>query len=374
MFRIFSALLLGSLCALFCVTAAAVSYQVAGPTTPYTWIDISATGTNVTPALTDDSVSGAIPIGFTFNYGGVGYTQLYIASNGMLFFSPTAPTGAWWTNTTVATAQASYGITNALMAYWDDLNPGGVAGRIKYQTLGTVPDRQFVVSYLAVPTYPITGSNTLQAVLNENGTILYNYQATNDQGASATIGYHVSATDLVQYSFNTAGAAPNLRVLTWSRIPPSLINLKTVSIVSDPINNATNPKYIPGAVASYTVTINNTSQGVVDSGSVVINDPVPANTEVYTGGFAAVAPFSFVDGTPASGLTCTFVALNSLTDCIDFSSDNGATWTYVPSAAGDYDPAVTHIRFKPVGMMNGDSVPVAAPYPNFSLIFNVRVK
>jgi hypothetical protein len=364
---------LGLICVLTSTIGFAASYQVAGPTTPYTWLDISVSGTNVTPALTDDSVSAAIPIGFTFNYAGLNYTQLYIASNGMLFFNATLPTGTWWTNSTVATAQVTYTISNALMPYWDDLNPAGVAGRVKYQTLGVTPNRQFVVSYLAVPHFSGAGTNTFQVVLKENGTILYNYQATGDQGLSATIGYHVSATDLVQYSFNAATVL-NLRTLTWSRIPPSLINLKTVAIISDPINNVTSPKYIPGAVANYTVIINNASQGVVDTGTAIITDPIPANTEMFTGGLTAAAPFTFTDGTPTSGLTCTFISLASLVDCIDFSNDNGATWTYAPIVTNDYDSAVTHIRIKPAGVMNGDTVPVATPYPNFSINFTVRLK
>ncbi|NOU00678.1 MAG: hypothetical protein HOO95_03770 [Gallionella sp.] len=356
----------GLICALINISCFAASYQVAGPTIPYTWVDISITGTNVTPALTDDSVSAAIPIGFTFNYGGLNYTTLAIGSNGWLFFGATSIV---FTNTTVSTVPVS----NLLLPYWDDLNPAGVAGRVKYQTLGVAPNRQFVVSYLAVPTYPAVGANTFQVILNESGSILYNYQATNDQGLSATIGYQVSTTDFVQYSFNAATAL-NLRTLTWLRISPSLINLKTVAVVSDPVNNASNPKFIPGAIASYAITINNASQGVVDTGTVIISDPLPINTEMLTGGLSAIAPYVFTDGVPVSGLTCNFVSLASLVDCIDFSNNNGATWSYVPIISSDYDPAVTNIRFKPTGVMSGDTAPVTAPYPNFTVNFKVRLQ
>lgn len=366
MFKFLSKLLFFTFFTITSVTCFAASYQVAGPATPYTWIDISASGTNVSPALADDAVSGNIPIGFTFNYGGSNYTQLVIGSNGWLFFGATSTV---YTNTTVATTPVS----NVLMPYWDDLNPNGVAGSIKYQTLGAAPNRQFIVSYLAVPTYPATGANTFQVVLNENGTILYNYQSTNDQGASATIGYQVNTNDLVQFSFNTA-SVPNLRTLTWSRILPSLLTLKTFAVVSDPINNATNPKNIPGAVASYTINVSNTSEGVVDGAAILIADGIPANTEMFTGGASNTAPFTFTDGIPASGLTCAFVALGSGADCIEFSSDNGVTWNYVPINTSDYDPAVTNIRLRPAGVMNGDAAPVAAPYPGFSISFRVRIK
>ena len=80
------------LCSISSTGALAASYQFTGPTAiGANWVDISATGTNVTPALTDDSNSAAINIGFTFNYGGLNYTQVFISSNGMIFFGPAAP-------------------------------------------------------------------------------------------------------------------------------------------------------------------------------------------------------------------------------------------------------------------------------------------
>jgi len=341
---------------------ARAAYLVSGPTAPYTWIDISASGTNVSPALTDDSFSGLIPIGFTFNFGGTNYTQLRIGSNGWIFFGATSTT---WNNTPVATAP----VNNVLLPYWDDLNPNGVAGRVKYQTLGTAPNRQFVISYLAVPTYPNTGSNTLQVVLNENGSFRYNYQSTNDQGAGATIGYRFSPTDQAQFSYNTA-SVPNARTLTWTPLP-SLTHLKSVSILNDPVNGAVNPKAIPGAQVQYQIQVTNSSYGPVQDNTLVVVDPVPANTEFFSGSLDGGAPYVFVGSiTPASGLTCPFTALNNFTDCIDFSSDGGTTWTYVPN--GTFDAAVTHIRFRPSGRLNGDT-PLGAPSPSFTLQFRVRI-
>lgn len=358
------------LCCLSSVSAVAATYQFVGPTSPGTWFDISTTGT-LLPALGDDATSAAINIGFTFNYGGTNYTQLRVGSNGWLFLGAASAASTAFNNTTVA----SNPVTNVMMPFWDDLFPPS-GGSIRYQTLGAAPNRQFVVSYLAIQHYNNgitgTGSYTFQLVLYENGRFQYNYQSTTDQGASATIGYDVSSSDLVQFSFNTA-SAPNNSSITWY-IQPSLVNLKTVAVVSDPVNNVTNPKNIPGAVDQYTINVSNTSAGVVDSDTTVITDPIPANTEMFTGGLSATAPFTFADGAPVSGLACTFVSLASATDCIDFSNNGGTTWTYTPSAASDYDPLVTNIRFRPTGFLNGDTPPAAAPYPNFSLSFKVRIK
>ncbi|NOT15178.1 MAG: hypothetical protein HOP21_06305 [Methylotenera sp.] len=353
----------------------AASYQVTGPTTPYTWVDISTSPNTV--VLNDDAVSGLINIGFTFNFGGTDYTQVRITSNGMLYFNAAGGnTGSWWNNVAVnnATQTGTYGISNAMMPYWTDLNPANVANRIRYQTLGLAPNRQFVTSFLGVPTYSTSGANTFQVILNENGSFMYNYQSTNTQGGGgnpegATIGYHVSGADFSQFSLNTA-SVPNLRTLSWSRIAPILTNLKTVSVLSDPFNNVTNPKHVPDALIQYAVRITNSSLGgVVDNNKIIITDPIPVNTTLFTGALSGSAPYIFTDSTPSSAITCPFVALNNNTDCVDFSNDNGATWTYVPN--GSYDTTVTHLRFRPTGIMAGNT---GAGNPFFEVKFNVQVK
>lgn len=149
---------------------------------------------------------------------------------------------------------------------------------------------------------------------------------------------------------------------------PSLTFLKTVSVTSDPYNNGTNPKYIPGAEALYTMRVTNSGAGTVDNNTLIVTDPIPANTELFTGNLSGGAPFIFTDGTPTSGLSCAFVALNNLADCMDFSNDSGATWTYVPN--GTFDSAVTNIRFSLSGSMNG----TGGGNPYFELKFRVRVK
>ena len=148
-----------------------------------------------------------------------------------------------------------------------------------------------------------------------------------------------------------------------------LTNLKTVVPLNDPFNGTTNPKYIPGAVAQYTILISNSGAGTVTNNSIVITDPIPANTTLFTGNLSAGAPYIFTDGTPSSLLTCPFIALNNALDCIDFSNDGGATWTYVPNGA--YDAAVTNIRFNLTGTM---AARFGVGIPSFSLQFNVQVK
>lgn len=175
-----------------------------------------------------------------------------------------------------------------------------------------------------------------------------------------------SGSDAAKKPVNPANSNDGGHNLSW--FVPSLIFLKTVAVTSDPFNGGTNPKYIPGAEALFTMRVTNSSAGTVDNNTLIITDPIPANTEVFTGDLSGGAPFIFADGTPSSGLTCAFTALGNLADCMDFSNDSGASWTYVPN--GSFDPAVTNIRFSLSGTMNGSG----GGNPYFDLKFRLRVK
>jgi hypothetical protein len=101
---------------------------------------------------------------------------------------------------------------------------------------------------------------------------------------------------------------------------------------------------------------------------MAITDPIPANTALFVNdiGGTPAGPVSFTQGTPSSTLTYAPPA------DVSFSSDNGATWTYVPVAGTDgCDPLVTHLRLNPKGTFVGNPTP---PSPSFNLNFRVCVK
>jgi parallel beta-helix repeat protein len=153
---------------------------------------------------------------------------------------------------------------------------------------------------------------------------------------------------------------------------PALVVTKTVAPTSDPVNNATNPKSIPGSVQLYNVRVTNQGSGSVDNNAVVIVDPVPANTRLFVGNLGAPGsgPIVFANGSPSSALTWTFTALNSTTDDVDFSNNSGATWTYVPVPdVNGYDAAVTTLRLRPKGTMPGNG----GGNPYFELRFRVTI-
>ena len=151
---------------------------------------------------------------------------------------------------------------------------------------------------------------------------------------------------------------------------PSLVFLKTVAVLNDPVNGVTNPKNIPGAEVLYTLRVTNTGPGTVDLDTTVVSDPISLNTDLFVGDLSGVStgPIQFVQGTPSSGLSWTYTGLSSTTDDVGFYSDSACTALMVPTAP--FDTTVRCIRLNPKGVMAG----TGGGNPSFELRFKVRVK
>lgn len=154
----------------------------------------------------DDSVSAAIPIGFSFTYGGVARTQAYVSTNGVLYF--TNPSSRF-SNAPLAEVTG----TDAIYAFWDDLylGTGGNEGltRVLYKTIGEPGNRVFVVQWTNVYCFgePLE-VGTFNVVLHEaTGVIdiyyrdMLNASEQRRFGNSATIGL-VAGQSVTQFSVN----------------------------------------------------------------------------------------------------------------------------------------------------------------------------
>ncbi|MFC1799373.1 hypothetical protein ACFL2Z_00465 [Candidatus Eisenbacteria bacterium] len=158
-------------------------------------------------------------------------------------------------------------------------------------------------------------------------------------------------------------------ILTF--ILPDLAVVKTLDLVSDPVNGTTNPKAIPGASLDYLIQVTNTGEGVVDSNTVAIADSIPQDAKLYVGdlGVPGSGPIEFLDGATPSGLTYTFLGLGSPADDVTFFDSAGE---FTPSPDGDgYDAAVVSIRVNPKGQFDAAS---GGNNPSLTLRFRTRVK
>ena len=191
---------------------------------------------------------------------------------------------------------------------------------------------------------------------------------------SSTPSGSATVTSTFTSSFNLLVNAANTTTVTILLLPAPLV-VKTSTAYSDPTNSTTNPKRIPGGLVTYTITATNLGGGSMDSGSIVLTDPIPANTSLYVsslGGSPANSPVTQANGAVACGLALSFTALNNGADGLDFSNDNGTTWTYSPTAdVNGVDAAVTNLRIKPTGSFAGAS---AAGQPSCIWTFRTRVK
>ena len=126
-----------------------------------------AASTNL--ALGDDELSGALPIGFDFAFAGALRTEAFVRSNGFVGFDGAEHATVY--------APRPLGVDDDLnefiAVWWADLNPT-IAGTIEYETVGTAPDRRFVVTWTDVSYYnladPVTATTervTAQLQLHE---------------------------------------------------------------------------------------------------------------------------------------------------------------------------------------------------------------
>jgi hypothetical protein len=155
---------------------------------------------------------------------------------------------------------------------------------------------------------------------------------------------------------------------------PDIVMLKTVETYSDPVNDSTNAKSIPGASMLYTIQISNQGAGMADTNSIIAVDQIPGNTSLFVGDIdsAGSGPVYFENGSTPSGLNFTFSGLNSLADDVDFSNNGGASFDYIPSPDPDgYDSNITNLLINPKGVFSGA---LGGNNPSFLLMFRVQVR
>lgn len=147
------------------VVTSTTSYAIS--TIPFAPDPLTA-GTAV--ALSDDSQTGLLPIGFNFCFFGQTYSQFIICSNNWIGFS-SGQTSTWVT----APIPVAGGITapmNTIMGAWQDINPG-VGGTVQYAVYGVAPNRRLSVSWNNVPMYSCTAQiYSSQIIIYETTNII----------------------------------------------------------------------------------------------------------------------------------------------------------------------------------------------------------
>lgn len=201
------------------------SYDVpSGSATSVTWHTSGAA-----PACTgypngdDDWEDVNFPSGFAFTFGGTSYSSVRVYSNGILAFPPDNSgfhrdyTSQALPITTAGTPGPPAGCTlsavpdNLMLVYWLDIVAGTAnnttGASVKYELLGTAPNRRFVISWVNVKLYNQTARYNFQVALYEsaagvNGNFKYQYTTGSSSGSGATVGVQLTTTDYTQYAYN----------------------------------------------------------------------------------------------------------------------------------------------------------------------------
>ena len=193
-------------------TWSAVGSYAYNDTVAYDFQDISATGTPLN--LTDDG-EGNVTMPFSFTFDGLTSNDLRVGNNGGILFGTT--TGDVFAENI---SLPSVDFTAGILPFWDDLDDE--TGNVYVEALGSAPNRRYVVQWHNRPHFNNIGNATFQVILYEGSNeILFQYadvdfgDPTVNNGASATVGLQLSATQAATYSFNQSVITNGLAIL-WS--------------------------------------------------------------------------------------------------------------------------------------------------------------
>jgi uncharacterized repeat protein (TIGR01451 family) len=340
-------------------------------TTSTTLNNMSTTMTNYTFTLS--TTARTLPVGSTFRL--VVTNNSSNTANRQVTLTPYS--GAQYSRVDLNSATV---IKVEEISTWSAAFNGGAAQETFYPN-ATV----YVRALISDPFGSFDISSARISIIDPGNVTRVNDQLMTAQGSPATCNSQSAATCIFQYAYPVpAGAAAGgwtVRVTGVEgvegvtdvgvgsfivEIPqPSLTILKTSTVLTDPVNNGTLPKRIPGAIVRYDVGVTNTGPGPVDAGTLVITDAVPANSVLYVS-TAAGNPVVFANGVTASGLTFTYA------NHVSYSSTGvSGPWSYVPVPdANGFDAAVRAVRITPAGVMNGAA---GANNPSFTVSFRIRI-
>lgn len=165
----------------------------------YGWIDGITGGTQIQFDSPDDGTSGAIPLGMNFNFYGIMRTQLWVGTNGLISFDGDG-SQRYYVNTPIPNTNPP---NNFMAVYWDDLYMDSPASAYYKLDTSSRPAK-LIITWQNVRLFSGSARTTFEAVLYEDGRILYQYQQPSlFEYDAETIGVEdVGGTRGQQYKYN----------------------------------------------------------------------------------------------------------------------------------------------------------------------------
>lgn len=226
-------------------------------------------------ALVGDDNSDTITLPFAFPFYGKTYTSAMVSTNGFMSF------GGNYSYPNNETLPSKSLTSAAIFPYWDDLSLHDEAG-IYTATLGTAPNRTFVVEWRDARYYSAPDTFSFEALLGEDGSIGFRYRGistTRDSGESTTVGIQAAdGADALQYSANLPVLSDGLSID---------ISARKHGLVTGAVTDANDGKPVAGATvevgeSSFTTATDGTFVGQVPAGKAQVKVSAE-NYTAYTG-------------------------------------------------------------------------------------------
>lgn len=171
------------------------------------WLDLTTDGVEVlfsTPNEDDEAV-GPFSLGFDFDFYENTYNEVYISTNGLITFGDGSDL---YDNQSIP--RDTYP-NNYITPFWDDLillvdNNGQKVSRVFYKSGSGSNGKYFAVEWYQISRLGSQDKLTFQAILYQNGDILFQYHDLNGILDQATVGIEDEhGVDGLLYLFNASG-------------------------------------------------------------------------------------------------------------------------------------------------------------------------
>lgn len=269
-----------------------------------------------------DGVSSSLAIPFNFTFNGTSYNSCYVSTNGFITFG-SAPGASNYIPISNTTSPNTY--SGAISAFGRDLYSTQSGNNIVYGTVGTTPNRTFVIQWINAQRYNYSGNYNFQIRLSEGSNIIqirygscstsittsvslqvglrgatnsdYNNRTTTSNWASTSAGTANSATCTTKSTVNPASGL----TYTWTPKVPTITSLgsssgcegSTITINGTNLSGATAVTIGGTAVASITSNSGTVIKAVIGSGTT-------GNVKVTTPGGTATSAGTFTVNTAAA--------------------------------------------------------------------------
>lgn len=260
------------------------SYGYVWTDATYSWTDTSA---NTFTPTSEDEMSGAIALGFTFNFYGTDYTSVYIGSDGYIQFSdPFASSNNFWP-TYAGDANRP---NDAAYGFGTDLDPTA-GGTIYYGTQGSAPNRTFIVSWDTIPSLNDDNTSRFQLILYEGtNQILYNYNYAVADFSYSSVGIeNFDGTNNLLRCYKYCAPEDNSAVLFYLAPEIGLDRSGTDMPTGSSYNFG---RVAVGSNASVTFTITNTGRAVLNISGVSISGTNASQYSITAAPSSSVAPLT----------------------------------------------------------------------------------